>query len=349
MSVGRTMETVVEGRDQIVRFLRGHPRPVPSDVVVTIEDAGDVVIVNAAFGSRTNMALAHLLATMLSARSGASVGKQVDPTRILLRTVTSRAASDVREILLCTDPGHLDEIIRRSLLNSGEVRWHLFQVARRFGAVRRDADIARIGSVVLARYRGTALFEEAVESYLWDRMDVGRAREVLRAMQEGTIRLETTPLSPIGRNGMDRYGDLVRPFRSDRTILRALEARLRGRRMALVCLSCRNVFHGTAERGRRYRCARCGSTMIAAMPSWQADPKEIRRALASMETARPFVLSANLVREHGDRALMCLAARGVGPTTAARLLRLYGFDELELLRGILNAEVTFARTHRFWD
>jgi len=342
-------DIIVEGRDRIIRFLQTHPRPLPSDELVTIEDAGGIVVVNAPFGSKANMALGHFLATMLAAKSGASVSKQVDPSRVLIRTNMRRAAHEVERLITETDPEALDTIIRKSLLNSNEVRWHLFQVARKFGAVRRDADISRFGTTVIQRYRGTVLFEEAMESYLWDRMDIERAADVLRAVQSKDTGIEMTALSPIGRSGMDRYGDLMRPFRSDRAILRALENRLRAQRMAMVCMSCRTVFHGMAEKERTYECTRCGSRMIAAMRPWKAEKKDIRDAFTSKAKARPLLLSANLVREHDDMALMALAARGVGPKTAARLLRLYGHDELELLRGILQAEVTFARTHRFWD
>lgn len=342
-------DIIVEGRDRLVRFLQRHPRPVPSDDLVTIEDAGGIVVVNAPFGSKTNMALGHFLATMIAAKSGASVSKQVDPSRVLIRTNMPRAAYEIERLMTETDPDTLETIIRKSLLNSNEVRWHLFQVARKFGAVRREADISRFGTTVVQRYRGTVLFEEAMESYLWDRMEIGRASEVLDGMQSGSIAVEMTALSPIGRSGMDRYGDLMRPFRSDSAILRALENRLRSQRMALVCMSCRTVFHGMAEKERTYECAKCGSNMIAAMRPWKAERKDLKEAFSTKEKARPLQLSANLVREHGDRALIALAARGVGPKTAARLLRLYGYDELELLRGILQAEVTFARTHRFWD
>ncbi|MCI0497321.1 MAG: hypothetical protein L0Z54_03395 [Thermoplasmata archaeon] len=344
-----SLDAMVEGRDVVERFLRSHPTPMPGDSLITIEDAGDAIIVNAAFGSRTNMALAHLLSTMLAARSGSSVQKQVDPTRILLRTTLRKAASEAERLLFDTDPAMLEEIIRRSLLNSNEVRWHVFQVARKFGAVRRDADVSRMGMSVVNRYRGTVLYDEAVASYLWDRMDIDSAADVLRWIRDGSITVTRTPISPIGRSGMDRYGDLMRPFRSDLAILRALETRLREQRMALVCISCQNVFHVKAERGRAFECGRCGSAMVAAVQPWRADRKELAHDLGSRAGAKPFVLAANLVREHGDRAVMCLAARGIGPTTAARLLRLYGYDDIELLRGIMQAEVTFARTHRFWD
>lgn len=64
--------------------------------------------------------------------------------------------------------------------------------------------------------------------------------------------------------------------------------------------------------------------------------------------------NADLVREYGPRAAMALVARGIGPTNAGRILaRQYTTfseeEELDFLRDILEAEVTYARTKRFWD
>ncbi len=49
--------------------------------------------------------------------------------------------------------------------------------------------------------------------------------------------------------------------------------------------------------------------------------------------------------------------RGIGPDTAARILRRYNWRELEkseelelkFLRDILKAELNYARTRGFWD
>ena len=67
------------------------------------------------------------------------------------------------------------------------------------------------------------------------------------------------------------------------------------------------------------------------------------------KTIKRIMKSANLVKSHGGRAILALAARGVGPDKAAKLLTQQYDDEDEFLADILNAEVTYARTRRFWD
>lgn len=59
--------------------------------------------------------------------------------------------------------------------------------------------------------------------------------------------------------------------------------------------------------------------------------------------------NANLINEHGRRAALVLAGRGIGPDAASRILRGFHVDEDEFLRGIMNAEILYAKNKRFWD
>jgi ATP-dependent Lhr-like helicase len=61
------------------------------------------------------------------------------------------------------------------------------------------------------------------------------------------------------------------------------------------------------------------------------------------------VLTAELISTYGKKALMVLAAHGIGPRTASRVLRPGITDRLALLREIVRAEREYARTRPFWD
>ncbi len=58
--------------------------------------------------------------------------------------------------------------------------------------------------------------------------------------------------------------------------------------------------------------------------------------------------SASLVQSHGKRAVVALAARGVGPHNAARIINRLREDEDEFYRDILRQEREYARTQSFW-
>ena len=61
------------------------------------------------------------------------------------------------------------------------------------------------------------------------------------------------------------------------------------------------------------------------------------------------LVTADLVAEYGKRAVMTLAARGIGPQTAARVLSKLHQSEDDLLRDIFSQEKLYVRTRRFWD
>ena len=84
--------------------------------------------------------------------------------------------------------------------------------------------------------------------------------------------------------------------------------------------------------------------------------KKQRSAEENREVAR-LHKNASLVLTYKKLALMALTGRGIGPDTAARVLRRYNKTKLDkseelqmkFLRDILQAEVTYARTRGFWD
>ena len=77
------------------------------------------------------------------------------------------------------------------------------------------------------------------------------------------------------------------------------------------------------------------------------EKKELKRLLKN----------ASLVLSYGKPAVVSLVARGIGPDTAARILRRYSSIQIEkseeilikFLRDILKAELNYARTRGFWD
>lgn len=93
--------------------------------------------------------------------------------------------------------------------------------------------------------------------------------------------------------------------------------------------------------------------MIAALKNYERDTVKLIKepALSKQEKLdlQKMSRNANLIAEQGNRAALVLAGRGIGPDTAARILRTLHTDEDEFLREIMNAEILFAKNKRFWD
>ena len=78
---------------------------------------------------------------------------------------------------------------------------------------------------------------------------------------------------------------------------------------------------------------------------------------AEQERVKRVYRNANLVLSHGVLAVIALAARGVGPEVASRIMRRFNpalqatetEEEHEFYRTILEEERKYARTRRFWE
>ena len=64
---------------------------------------------------------------------------------------------------------------------------------------------------------------------------------------------------------------------------------------------------------------------------------------------KKLLKSSSLTNSYGLKAVLVMAGRGVGPETAGRILRRHSITEDDLIRHIMEAEITFARTRRFWN
>ena len=104
-------------------------------------------------------------------------------------------------------------------------------------------------------------------------------------------------------------------------------------------------------------CPRCRSTLVAV--AYHGDQelfsivkkKKNHVKLSAEEEIRwnRAWRSASLVQTAGRKAILAMAARGVGPMTASRILRRYVRSEAEFYSEILKAEREYQRTRLFWD
>ncbi|MCK4970044.1 MAG: hypothetical protein KAS77_05935, partial [Thermoplasmata archaeon] len=130
--------TKKEFRDYLSKQMKAFP--VPSDRLISVESEDSTVIINACFGSRVNETIGRALASLASARFGASVGIRTDAYRIFLEMPRRVGPQAVVEMIRALDPASLPEFMRLVLRRSPILRWQLFHVARKFGIIERGAD-----------------------------------------------------------------------------------------------------------------------------------------------------------------------------------------------------------------
>jgi ATP-dependent Lhr-like helicase len=310
--------------------------------------------VNACLGSQVNETLGMLISTLLAARVGESVGLRTDPYRIILDLPTKLDPEIVKKILLETDPEGVGDIIRMALKNSSYLRWGLIHVAKKFCALEKEADYKKISiRRLMSAFMDTPLYEETVEKTIWERMDIQKTKETLISIQNGAVKIQITGISPIGLEGVEAYMRLVSPQRPDRVILMTLKSRLEDEKIKLLCLRCkRTSMRRIAALPEKISCPNCAAKLVAAVPTYENfSPllKKKKHKESEVKIIRRLYTNANLILGHGKKAILAMRARGVGPKTAARILAMHYETEEEFLRRILTAEITYARTRRFWD
>ncbi len=331
-------------REMLERDLERNPRL--DEKALTIERGEGWTVIHSFFGNKINEVISRILATFLSLKAGESVEVKSDQYRIFLG---SGDLKTIEMVLKETVPEKVESTLKRTSVQSSLFRQRFLHVARRFGAVRREAEFSKMGLKKLAEtYEGTILFEEAFQELLREKFDVEGAERVFEGLKSGEIKLERTEKTTYSKRMIEGGRELVTPERPTREILKALKRRLEKKKFKLACLYCKRWSTRVSVGRGEVECGNCGSKLLA--PVWERDEKLLKKKELSAEEKRRLSqmrLAADLYLSYGEKALLALAGRGVGPKTAARILR-KSKNEEDLLERVLEAEKTYARTREFW-
>ena len=329
----------------------------PTDRTITVEWVDGTVVVNACAGHKTNETIGRLLAALVGQRTGSSVAIEVDPYRIELEVPRTTSASDVAAVLEETDPAHVRGLLERSLANSQALSFRLAQVATTFGALKPWRGSRRFGRDRLReQLEGTPVYDEALRELLHEELDTDSAADLLESIQQGEIELVVSgEATPIGTGGRTAGRELLTPENADASVVETVRERIQNDRVILLCLHCRDWRReSTVKRvPDQPRCPECESTRIAALNPWDEETVAAVRASEKDDEQRRRTQrayrAASLVQSHGSQAVVALAARGVGPENAARIINKLREDEEAFYRDILAREREYARTKSFWE
>jgi ATP-dependent Lhr-like helicase len=333
--------------------------PVPDEHTLLIESFGEYTVIHAPFGSTANETLARFIAALLSAEYGEAIASRSDPYRIIF---SGCKPDDIKKVLRDYKPADISVILEKCLPRSSLFKHRFVQVAKRMGALRKDADMSKINiDKIIELYWGSPIHAETINELYTVKLDVERASEALADIQSGKIKIaETTGLSPIAEFGF-RYElhDIAKPDRPEKEIFRLFRQRLLNTRIRIVCVNCGNysVSSAVKEVENEPRCPKCHSKLLASVYPGATESQEIiKKRLKGkqltddeMKKLERIRRSADMIIVYGKKAIICLAGRGVGPQTASRILARMHLKDDEFYKDILKAEREFVRTHRFWS
>ena len=331
--------------------------PVPTAGRLVLEGQANTVRLNSPFGHEINETLGRLLAALVGQQTGSSVGMSVDPYRVEFEVPPRVGLGTFEEILLTTQPDHLEHYLELALKRSDTLKFTLAQVAAKFGSLKRYQGRNRFGGDrLLAALEDSPVYDEALREVFHRDLAIDAASDLLERLQAGEVDLVLVgEATPIGSAGRSQGRELLVPENADASVIDAVKKRIQNDRILLCCCHCRDWNHTTKVRRVRAQptCPECGSTRIAALNPWADEVVAAVRAddkNAEQETqTRRAYRAASLVQSHGTKAVIALAARGVGPHNAARIINNFREDDAEFYRDILAAERQYARTQSFWD
>ncbi|MEM2904176.1 MAG: DEAD/DEAH box helicase [Candidatus Bathyarchaeia archaeon] len=358
-----------EAKSKVVDYVRRQIEEgfeVPGRDLFVAEAFERFIVLHSCAGDTANQALGRALAAVLSGRFGIAVGVYMDAYRIAFMSGGLFSPEDVVKELSSLRTGDVRKILEATLPETSLFAWRVWQVAKRFGIVERGAEYKlSVARTIVKALMASPVHEEAVRELLFEKLDIEAAEKVASRIRRGKVKVVVSrgsqPYSPMAYPILDQLTphDLLRPALPTHDVAALVKERLENEKVKLVCLAKNDweAVYPVRLVKDPVRCARCGSALVAVTYRQDFELQKIlskrqRRAKLTPEEERKFLTawrSANIVQSYGRRGVLVLAGRGIGPTTATRILRGYRKDEEELYHRVLKAERDYIRTKPFWD
>mgnify|MGYP003879233647 CR=1 FL=1 len=324
---------------------------VPTDKRIVLEDWEDFVVIHAHLGSLTNRALAQLLGHIIGEELGYAVTVQHDPYRILLQTMGDLHSYEVKELfeeLKSMDEMDIRELLIKAISKTGIFKRRIVHVARRFGAIEKQADVSRISlSSLIRSFEDTVIYDEALKEVLTKDVDIDHLLLLFKMIKRGEVEIvrietygEATPLAKQGIEKVHMKTDIIPPERLRMLILQSTKARLLNETRTFLCTEC----WGFIEEIRMKdlpdtpKCPKCGSRRLGLLNLTEDEAYSLIEKKGKKLTkderriAKRALETAKLISKYGKPAAIALSAR---------------IFHLEDVEKILEAESK--ATDRFYD
>ncbi|MEM2005819.1 MAG: DEAD/DEAH box helicase [Zestosphaera sp.] len=347
---------------------KGYPLPTDRDVVVEVcRDANVLAVVHACLGSRGNLGLAYLISYYLSKMLGVDPVVKSDPYRVYLllpKEVDERVvASLIVEGLRVED---LSTGLRDSLLRSTLARYVARRVLVRLGVIPEDAPTQIIKTLVSRYMDNNVVRGEVLNEVMTRYVDTEVIKDFIEGVRSGTLSMRLvigrmpSPLALEGLRVAGGYGRVEVEGLPKNVIADLLRKRLLEKRVRLYCLNCGNSWESVVkELPDRISCSRCGYSVVGVHFGSEDLSEVVRKAIKhgvkyeyvmgedDKRRYEELAASARLVLGFGRKAVIALAARGVGPHNAVKALS--ANNEQEFYLTLYELERNFIRTRKYWD
>ena len=336
----------------------------PTEDNFIVEDFEAGIVLHTPLGTKANETLGIVIASLLTTRFGVEVAVERDPYRILFTAGKRINPSWIIDVLKEYSGNQVSVILRLAMKHTQNFASRFIHVARRMDVVKRDAKQKEVPVKYLIKsLEDSPVFDEAMREVLDDKMDEKRVMAVFDRYSNGKLSVHVvstetpTPLARLIIEEKTRF-EVMGEITEEDEVLRMMEERLLAKKFRLICMASDhwNSVRTLSTLEDQISCPICGSRMITAISPTKKDFQKIiaKRVRGEKLTRneekehKAASLVAELVSRYGKTALLVLAGRGIGATTASRILRPGLTDRLEILRAIAKGELEYERTRPYW-
>jgi ATP-dependent Lhr-like helicase len=337
---------------------------IPSPDLYILETFGSGIVLHSPLGTRANETLGIVIASLLTTRLGIVVGVERDPYRILFTAKDDLRSSHILDVLSDYSSEQASHILRLAVKQTQNFASRFVHVGRRMDIIRKDAKSKQIPVRYLIKsFEDTPVFEEAMREVLEEKMDEKRAMEVFDRFSSGDLKIHQTKTlkpSPLARLIVEEKTrfEVMGEITEEDEVLRMMEERLLSKQFRLICMA-ENHWNSVRTINTLddvVSCPICESKMIGVLQLSDKDfpkllDKRLRGVVLTKEEEKKYKsasLTAELVSRYGKTALLVLAGRGIGATTASRILSPGLKERLQILRAIAKGELQYERTRPYW-
>lgn len=347
---------------------KGYPLPTEKEILVEISrDNNILVVIHSCLGSRGNLGLAHVVSYYLSKELGVKSVMKSDPYRVYVAlpgVVSESSVISSLEKLLISGEGV--NYLRESLLKSTLAEYVARRVLVRLGVIPEEAP-PQITKTLINKYVSHEIVsKEILNEVLTHYFDLEVLENFFKGLESGSlvkkivIRNELSPIALEGLKVAGGYGRVEVEKLPKNLVIELLKKRLLEKVVKLYCLNCGNSWSSVIKNlPERITCGKCGYSVVGVYFGSEDLSSLVKRIirygakyefLVNEEEKKKYkelVASARLVLAFGKKAVIALAARGVGPHNAVKALS--SSNEEEFYLSLYELERNYVRTRKYWD
>ncbi|MGC8975038.1 MAG: hypothetical protein ACP5KB_02435, partial [Thermoprotei archaeon] len=256
--------------------------------------------------------------------------------------------------------------LRESILKSTLAEYVARKILVRLGVVPEGAP-PQVTKALVSKYMShEVVSKEILNEVLTRYVDPEVLKNFFRGLMSGYLVRKIvvgSELSPIALEGLrvaGGYGRVEIEKLPRDIVIELLKKRLLEKVVRLYCLKCGNNWSSVVkDLPERVSCGKCGYSVVGAYFGNEDLSSLVRKVikygtkyefLVSEEEKRKYeelAASARLVLAFGKKAVIALAARGVGPHNAVKALS--SRNEEEFYLALYELEKNYVRTRKYWS